>query len=150
MPKESKNETRKLPKTAFAAGNDFRFEPGVSGNPSGRSSGSKRRLISRALHQQLGHRAPDKVSLRLGLTVGSSWAQCISMSLIFAAIRGDVSAAREIRDAVGDVAKSHSPFDGPVGGQQAIVVQFVRAESSVPKQDDSTVIEGGALSDGSP
>ena len=142
MPKELNNRTPKLPKTAFAPGNDWRFEPGVSGNPTGRSAPGKRRLISRALLTHLAHRAPDKVASQLGLPLGSSWAQCISMSLIFAAVRGDVGAAREIRDAVGDVAKFQSPFDDAIGGVSPIVVQFVSAESGTAKQCDPPLIEG--------
>jgi hypothetical protein len=69
------------------------------------------------------------------------------MSLIFAATRGDVSAAREIRDAVGDVQKFRTPFDEPDGGIKAIVVEFVSADNERSDRDALTVVEGSALGD---
>lgn len=130
MQKKERTKSKRLPSTAFEAGNKWQFAPGVSGNPSGRSKASEQHLISRALHEQLGYRAPNNIAERFNLPKGSSWAQCVSMALIFAAVRGDISAAKEIRDAIGDVS-AH-----PIGGLAAsvssstIVVQFVSAKDA--------------------
>jgi len=145
MTKKENTKPRKLPSTVFSAGNEHRFAPGVSGNPSGRSAASERRLISRALHNQLAHRAPDKVAQRFNLPAGSSWAQCVSMSLIFSAIRGDIMAVREIRDAVGDVDGPALGFEPANVGSSQVVVQFVSAGSNQPQNGEPNIMVHDAI-----
>lgn len=100
MPKQNPLKTtrkRNPPSTAFKPGNSFRFQPGVSGNPSGKAK-NELRLVSRALREQLNLRAPDAVARTNGLAKGASWAQCVAASLLHSAARGDVAAVREIRE----------------------------------------------------
>ena len=95
---EPKVKRRTVPSSAFKKGNAHAFKPGVSGNPSGRPKSSEH-IVSRALRIQLGQRAPNEIVLQLGLSPGASWGMCVSSALLHAAARGDVQAAREIREA---------------------------------------------------
>lgn len=91
---------RTVPKSAFKKGepNPHQFKPGESGRTRAKKPNvpDDRRLVSRALRVQLPSRAPDDVCRSLHMPLRSSWAQCLAKSLMIAALRGDVSAVREI------------------------------------------------------
>ena len=87
---------RNPPSSAFKEGNPYRFEPGQSGNPSGGRTKDEHRLVSKAMKVQLNTRAPDAIAKAMQLPRGSSWAQCLSMSLIRRGVSGDMSAAQLI------------------------------------------------------
>ena len=108
MPKKSKPvaieivpPTRKktVPHSAYKKGErtPHQFKPGVSGNPSGKAKDDTR-LISRHLRAMLPCRCPDAVAKGLGIPIGSSWAQAVSMALLRASVSGDISAIRELRE----------------------------------------------------
>ncbi len=84
------------PSTTFKPGNPYRFEKGVSGNPSGGSPKSEMRLVTKALLAMLPNRATAVVTKALGLPSHASWATCIAQQLITAAVSGDTSAAAQI------------------------------------------------------
>ena len=90
---------RNPPSTAFKPGNEHRFTPGVSGNPSGKAANDLR-LVSKSLREQLNTRAPDDVAKAVGAGKGASWAMCVSASLLRSAVAGDAQAARLIIETV--------------------------------------------------
>lgn len=94
-------QTRKRnpPRTAFKPGNEHRFTPGVSGNPTGKAANDLR-LVSKSLREQLNTRAPDDVAKAVGAGRGASWAQCVSASLLRSAVAGDSQAARLIIETI--------------------------------------------------
>jgi hypothetical protein len=83
---------------AFKPGNPYRFRPGQSGNKAGRPKDPPVKFISKALHSQLGDAANAETCAALRVPEGSSFAICIAQSLIRAAVRGDIGAAKLIAD----------------------------------------------------
>jgi hypothetical protein len=101
VPTATPRRKRPAPKNAFAKGNPYRFQKGVSGNPAGRPKDEARNtaLVSKALQGQLGVTAPHQIAEKLGLEPGAaSWAQCLGASLIRRAVYGDMAAARLVLD----------------------------------------------------
>lgn len=86
---------RKAPSTAFKTGNPFAFQPGNSGNPSGRSQLSDH-LLSKGLKVDLAARAPGVVCTAMKMPITSSWSQVLRQRLLLEAAAGDVAAIREI------------------------------------------------------
>jgi hypothetical protein len=64
----------------------YQFKPGISGNPKGRPVARK---VSNAVVERLAQVEPE---------TGMTYAELIAHALVYRAIRGDVSAAREIRE----------------------------------------------------
>ena len=149
---EPKARKKNPPRTAFAPGNEHRFEKGVSGNPGGKPKGDTR-LLSKAMRVQLAWRAPDEVALQLGLPAGSSWAQCISMRLIRLAIRdADVSAMRELREATEGTRQRFELFDddgNPQETPQLIELVFLESDGN-GRPAPGSLIEGTARSTAPP
>ncbi len=86
MPKQTVN---KRPDGTFAPGNKLgnRFKPGASGNPNGRP---KLTILSEALRAELALSVPGASE--------ETQAEAIAKALVASAMKGDVSAAREIAD----------------------------------------------------
>jgi hypothetical protein len=84
-----------VPRSAFKKGapNPHAFQPGESGNPTGKAKNDLK-LVSRSLREQIANRAPFKVAQALDLPEGSSWAQCIAARLLRVALTGDVQSIR--------------------------------------------------------
>lgn len=141
---EAKTRKRNLPRTAFQTGNEHAFKPGICPNPTGRRGmASEHRLISKALHVQLANRAPNAIAEGVGLAIGSSWAQCVAAALLHTASRGDVQAAREIRDAVGDVTgKAEWGAGANEETSQEVIVQFVSRDSVARPEVTSATLQG--------
>ena len=95
-----KKRKKNPPRTAFKKGgpNPHAFQPGESGNPGGCKPKTDH-LISRALRVALADRAPDAATEAVNLAKGASWAQVLARRLIHLAVRGDLTAMREIREA---------------------------------------------------
>ena len=82
------------PTNGFKAGNQYRFPPGQSGNPSGRP-----KLLSSAYKDMLGELVPDDVLTDEEKGKGIIYAELIARTQGQQAIEGSVQAAREIRSA---------------------------------------------------
>lgn len=87
------------PRTAFKKGenNGHQWQPGQSGNPTGKHRASDNRM-SKKLLIDLGSRAPDEICHRLSMPTRSSWGQCLSRRLLLLAMAGDLMAFRELRE----------------------------------------------------
>jgi len=73
------------------------FPPGVSGNPAGRP---RKRPISEAYDDLVRLELPEKIRLSANLPKGSTWADAIALSMARQALKGDVPAAKEVREAI--------------------------------------------------
>jgi hypothetical protein len=115
-PTKKKPRKKVISPTAFSKENPspIAFKPGVSGNPSGRTK-DEHRLLSRSIRAQLSARAPDEVCLHFKLPRRSSCSQCLAAALVKMALRGDINALREIREAP-EGPKSAFQFGAPDGG----------------------------------
>ena len=91
---------KRAPKTAFKPGNPYAFKPGESGRSRAKkpTAPDDVRLVSKALRAYLPYRAPDKITTRLGLPAGASWAQVCAMTLLYRGASGDVTALRAVHD----------------------------------------------------
>jgi hypothetical protein len=119
------------PRSAFKPGNPHVFKPGQSGNPGGRPKGSESRLISKALLAYLGDRAPNEVATACGLPFGASWAQCMAKRLITLALRGDVSAMREVREATeGNRIRADLNFPDPADAPKLVEIVFLESDGA--------------------
>jgi hypothetical protein len=99
-PTKKKPRKKVIPSTAYSKDNPSpaAFKPGVSGNPSGRPK-DENRLLSRSIRVHLSARASDEVCLHFKLPKRSSSSQCLAAALVKMALRGDINAFREIREA---------------------------------------------------
>ena len=97
-----------------------------------RTQGGKPRqrdhLLSKTLCVALCDRAPDAVAEALNLPHGSSWAQAISRKLIYLAVRGDLQAMREIREAT-EGTRAHMSIDLPDPDAALPVIEIVFVDS---------------------
>jgi hypothetical protein len=75
------------------AGAPYRFQPGQSGNPSGRTSYS---ALSSAYKHQLGCQLDAETAQALKLSPNATVAEAIAVVLSRCALAGDVNAAREL------------------------------------------------------
>jgi hypothetical protein len=81
----------------------YRFAPGVSGNPKGRP---RKRPLSGAYEELLAQQAPPEIVAaltRFGIRKGATWAECIAISRVKAALLASGNgtlAAKELREAV--------------------------------------------------
>jgi hypothetical protein len=82
----------------FAQGNEFRYRPGTSGNPGGRSRGSAN-LVNLAYSEILQGQIPAELAEKFHVTPDATFAQALALNTILAALKGDVAAAREVRKA---------------------------------------------------
>jgi len=140
LPKSKKTgRTRKAPKSRFKEGNEHRWQPGQSGNPSGRPK-AEMRLVSRALLDQLSWRAPAALCKLLGLPETSSQAQCLAATLIRRATKGDTNAARLLMELVGESGRNaftlsfDSDGDSEYAAGPRLVVNFVSSKSDLEKR----------------
>jgi len=99
---------------------------------------SQGRLISKALRAQLPSRAPDEIALQLSLRPGASWAMCVSAALLHAAVRGDVAAAKEIRECT-EGTRSRIELDPD--GQTMPLLNVVFVSAKFKQLSDGTFIE---------
>jgi hypothetical protein len=109
----TKKRTKTLARTAYSKENPspHAFKPGESGNPGGKPRNVDQ-LLSKTLRVALCDRAPDEVAEGFHLPRGASWAQCLTRRLLIMAVRGDLQAMREIREATEGL-KVHASLDVP-------------------------------------
>jgi Family of unknown function (DUF5681) len=74
----------------------FQFKPGQSGNPGGKPKIHQR--IGAEYATRLLEPVPQELAAVLGVEPGTHWAEAIARAVIARAARGDVSAAREVRE----------------------------------------------------
>jgi hypothetical protein len=105
------------------APNPHAFQPGESGN-----IGGKPKLIdahlSRSLRIVLADRAPDAVCVAAGLPTHSTWSMCLARRLVYMAIKGDLSAWREIREST-EGSRLSADLSFHDGGEAPPVLQVV-------------------------
>jgi hypothetical protein len=137
---EKKTRAKRLPSTAFKAGNEHQWVKGQSGNPSGGRPPDQTKIVSKALRTQLNVRAPDAVAKALSLDPGASWAMCIAASLIRQAVKGEVAAAREIREAV-EGSRSTLEIEESLNtnGQPLFQIEFVASDGNGRRQFANTI-----------
>jgi hypothetical protein len=89
------------PKTAYTKENPspFAFQPGVSGNPTGKSK-VENYQISKGLKVRLNTRAPAAVCTALGLPITSSWRQVQEQRLLLAGASGEIAAIRLMHEMI--------------------------------------------------
>jgi len=126
----TKKRMKKLARTAYSKENPspHAFKPGQSGNPGGKPR-LVDHLLSKTLRVALCDRAPDEVAKGFSLPSGSSWAQCIARKLIYMAVRGDLQAMREIREAT-EGTRVHASIDFPDPAAVPPVVEIVFIEAN--------------------
>jgi hypothetical protein len=78
----------------FTEGNEYRFSPGTSGNPSGLPKHHQQ--LSRVGRTMLSDSAPLAVTTSLGLSLNASWAACIFQRLLFESCSGNLDAVKLI------------------------------------------------------
>ena len=78
--------------TLFQPGNPYAFKTGQSGNPKGRPQGTGAKLIRQAYSVRL-----TDICTLPGLE-NVTWVEAIALGLCRAAARGDITAARELRE----------------------------------------------------
>jgi hypothetical protein len=71
------------------------WKPGESGNPSGRP---KKRPMSDAYGEYAERLLPEKFRLELSLEEGATFAEAVTQGLFLSAMKGNVPAARELRE----------------------------------------------------
>jgi Family of unknown function (DUF5681) len=76
---------------------DFRFQPGVSGNPKGRP---RKRPVTESHEDRLRSPLEAETRRKMKLPEGATQADAISWMLVEKAKRGDVAAAKELRESV--------------------------------------------------
>ena len=81
----------------FQKGNPHRFAPGQTGNPGGRP---RRKPISERYEFIAEIVLPEKDRKRLKLAKGSTYADAAAFQQFLAAMAGDTTAMREIREAI--------------------------------------------------
>jgi hypothetical protein len=126
----TKKRKRRAPSTAYSRQHPspHAFKPGESGNPGGKPR-LMDHLLSQKLRVALCDRAPDAVCEALALPHHSSWAQCIARKLIYMAVRGDLQAMREIREATEGL-KVHASLDLPDPDNAPPVFEVVFIEAN--------------------
>jgi hypothetical protein len=83
--------------TNLEKGAPHRFKPGVSGNPGGRP---KKRPISERYEVLAELELPRKDRIKHGLPEGATYGDALAIVMFRAALEGNPSAAREIREAI--------------------------------------------------
>lgn len=108
------------------------FQPGSKGGP-GRP---KKRPISEAYDSYLKTEVPEKVRVAMGLPKGAIWAEAIACAMAREAVKGNVVAAKEMRE--GTEGKAPIRIEGLVERKNEVVVTF---EGPVPPKLEDRLIE---------
>jgi len=126
----AKKRKKKLARTTYSKENPspHAFRPGESGNPGGKPR-LVDQLLSKTLRVALCDRAPDAVCETLNLPLHASWAQCVARRLIYSAVKGDLQAIREIREAT-EGTRVHASLDLPDPNTALPVFELVFIEAN--------------------
>jgi len=91
------NCAREAGSSRRARGSHSSSNRGQSGNPGGKPKIHQRMSVECAARLQ--EPVPHEIAAELSMPPGSSWAEAVSIALMTRAATGDVSAAREVREA---------------------------------------------------
>jgi hypothetical protein len=80
----------------------------------GQSKTRVERPITAALVRVGESKLPERWRRQLGLWIGATWFDAVAASMFRAAVRGDVAAAREIREAIEGKAPLHVELTGEI------------------------------------
>jgi len=132
-------------KNVFRGGNPpegYRFAPGQSGNPQGRPSHS---IYAQVLSDRMMRSCPPrKLCEAMGIDPSVTLGEAIMISLSNAAIKGDVSAAREVMAALGfhgTSAKNNVLVNVESPEQRGLTFEFLRHSHGIAEADMTRVFE---------
>jgi Family of unknown function (DUF5681) len=100
---------------------EYRFKPGQSGNPLGRP---RKRPQSEANDERLRSLLDNATRIKMGLPVGATQADGISWMLVEKAKRGDVFAAKELRESVEGKSVQRHELGGPTETGWKVSVEY--------------------------
>lgn len=135
----------KANETSFKPGNQWRWEPGQSGNPAGYSPSL---LLGAAYRKLLAQPFPKHMRRAVSELVeaGASWAEIIALAQMQAAAKGKTFAAIEIRQAT-----EGSKLSGADGGPLAILLtsdDLVLAREKARQYEKERLSESAGLPSG--
>lgn len=112
--RQKKRQPQKRRSTSFKPGNEYAAKPGEVRNPEGRNGATK---LSAGYTKILAMQPPEAMRAKMAAQLGyepQTWAELIAMSQLLEGAKGEVQAAREIRQATeGDTLKAeHTGKDG--------------------------------------
>jgi hypothetical protein len=93
---------------------DFEFARSTSRKSEEHNQDKARRPITAALIRIGESKLPERERKKLGLGPGATWFDAVAASMFRAAVRGDVEAAREIREAIEGKAPLHVELSGEI------------------------------------
>lgn len=111
------------------------WQPGQSGNPNGRP---RKRPLSEAHDDVLRMELPMEVRVAMKLKAGATWADAIALGIARKAVAGDVSAAKEMREAVEGKATQRIELVTPEDRGFDVNVRF---EAAVPERRIERAVE---------
>ncbi len=112
--RQTKRQPQKRSSTSFKPGNPHRIQPGQVLNPEGKTGAA---TLTAGYKKLLTMPPPDAMRASMKAKLGyepSTWAELIALSQMLEGAKGEVPAAREIRQATeGDIIKAeHTGKDG--------------------------------------
>jgi hypothetical protein len=116
----------------------FQFKPGQSGNPGGKPKIHQRMGVAYAAI--LAEAVPDEVALAAGIPLGSTWAMAIARGIVARAARGDVRAAREVREVTEGKVTKKQKIEGNNG--QPLQPPLLHIHFTKPPGAEAAPVEG--------